>query len=158
MIFGCFNVRELGDFLTGTTVWLRESPFNDVEKAAEHVAGEVRRGVQNGFFGEVLTHEQKFQAVTVEEWDRILARAAEKTSRHEKIFTTHDDIALYLKSKDETWLARVEQKDGSVCGVMSGRAQHGLQPSLFSDVDDSVERRYLAVPAYRAEGQVEIEG
>jgi hypothetical protein len=155
MIFGCFNVRELGDFLTGTTVWLRESPFNDIEKAAEHVAGEVRRGVQNGFFGEVLTHEQKFQAVTVEEWERILARAAEKTARYEKIFATHDDIAEYLRSKDETWLTAAESKDGGVRAVLSGRATSALQPSLFSDVEDGVERRYLAVPAF--EGEMEIE-
>jgi len=39
---------------------------------------------------------------------------AEKTTRYEKIFATHDEIAEYLKSKDESWLVRVEQVNGGV--------------------------------------------
>lgn len=154
-IFGAFNARHLADFLTGTTILLRESPVNDIEKAAEHAADQVRHGLDNGFYAEILTHEQKFGVLTLEEWDRILVRTAEKTSRYEKLFSTHDDIAEYLKSKGESWLARVERVDGGVRCVLSGRAEHRLRLSLFVDVEGNVERRYLNVPAF--EGQIEVE-
>jgi hypothetical protein len=154
-IFGAFNVRHLADFLTGATISLQESPFNDIEKAADHAAEQVRRGLDNGFYGEVLTHEQKLAVLTLEEWDRILARTTEKISRYEKIFSTHDDIAQYLKSKDESWLARVERKQGGVHCLLSGRATHPLRPSIFVDVENGVERRYLDVPAF--EDRVEID-
>jgi len=154
-IFGAFNERELADFLTGATVWLRECPFNDIEKAAEHAAHQIRHGLSNGFYAEVLTHEQKLGVLTLEEWERILARTAEMTSRYEKIFSTHDDIAEYLKSKDESWLASAERTDGGARCVLSGRAGHPLRLSLFVDVEGGVERRYLEVPAF--EGQVEVE-
>jgi hypothetical protein len=154
-IFGAFNVRHLADFLTGATISLQESPFNDIEKAADYAAEQVRRGLDNGFYGEVLTHEQKLAALTLEEWDRILARTAAKTAHYEKIPSTHDDIAEYLKSKDESWLARVERREGGMECLLSGRARHALQPSVFVDADEGVERRYLDVPAF--ENQVEID-
>jgi len=150
-IFGAFDERHLVDFLTGATIWLRESPLNDIEKAAEHAAYQIRHGLGNGFYAEVLTHEQKLGVLTLEEWDR----AAEMTSRYEKIFSSHDDIARYLKSKDETWLARAERVDGGVRCTLAGRAECPLRLSLFVDVEGGVERRYVNVPAF--EGQIEME-
>jgi len=155
-IFGAFNVRHLADFLTGATISLQESPFNDIEKAADHAAEQVRRGLGNGFYGEVLTHEQKLAVLTLEEWDRILARTAEKTARYEKIISTHDDIADYLKSKDASWLSRAGRADGGARYVLSGRAERPLRLSLFADVEGGVERRYIDVPAFA--GQTEVEG
>lgn len=154
-IFGAFDERHLVDFLTGVTVWLRESPVNDLEKAAGHAAGQIRHGLDNGFYAEVLTHEQKLGALTLEEWDRILARAAEMTARYEKIFATHDDIALYLKSKDESWITHMDQVNGRVRGVLAGRTGCPLRLSLFVDVDGGVERRYVDVPAFERQVQVE---
>ena len=153
-IFGSFNVRHLADFLTGATISLRESPLNDVEKAAERAAFQMRNGLGDGFFADVLTHEQKLGVLTLEEWDRILIRTAEKTSRFEKIFSHHDDIAAYLKSKDGTWLARTEAPNGEVLCALSGRAERPLRLSLFVDVDGGAERRYVDVPAF--EGQIEV--
>jgi len=153
-IFGAFNVRHLADFLTGATISLRESPCNDIEKAADHAAEQVRRGLGNCFYGEVLTHEQKLDVLTLEEWDRILARAAEKTARYEKIQSTHDLIAEYLKAKDGTWLSGAEQEDGKVTCRLSGRASCPLQLSLFVEVDGDVERRYVHVAPF--EGSSEI--
>jgi len=154
-IFGSFNVRYLADFLTVATLSLRESPFNDIEKAAELAASQMRNGLGDGFFADVLTHEQKLGVLTLQEWDRILARTAEKTSRFEKIFSHHDDIAAYLKSKDGTWLARIEGLNGGVRCALSGRAERPLQLSLFVDVDGGAERRYVDVLAF--EGQIEVE-
>ena len=154
-IFGSFNTRHLVDFLTGATISLRESPFNDIEKAADQAAEQVRRGLNDGFFAEVLTHEQKFASLSLEEWDSILSLTADKLSRHEKIFSQHDDIADYLKSKDASWLSRAGRADGGVRYVLSGRAERPLRLSLFADIEGGVERRYIDVPAF--EGQMEVE-
>ncbi len=150
-IIGAFGERHLADFLTGATAWLKESPFNDIEKAAEHAAGQIRHGLDNGFYGDVLTHEQKFSAVTVDDWDRILARAGQMTSRYEKIFVPYDTVSAYLKSKDQSWLARVEQAGSGVHCTLAGRTESPLRLSLFTDVDGGVERRYLDVPAFAGE-------
>jgi hypothetical protein len=157
-IFGVFNQRELADFLTGATMSLRESPFNDLEMAADHAAGQLRRGLGSGFYGEVLTHEQKLAVLTLEEWDRILARTAEKTSRFEKIRSTHDDIAEYIKSKDESWISLADGVGAGTRCELSGRATCPLRLSRFVNTEDGVDRDFLDVPAFDDHVQVELPG
>ncbi len=147
-ILGAFYERHLADFLTGTTTLLRESPINDVSKAAEKAAFQIRHGLGNAFYADLVTHEHKFSVLGLEEWDQILARAGQLTSRFETIPALCDDIAEYVTSKDQTWLARVEPAGGGVHGEMRGRAGVPLRLSVFADAGDGVERRYLDVPAF----------
>jgi hypothetical protein len=152
-IVGAFNERHLVDFLTGCTTLLRESPFNDVPKAGEGAAFQIRHGLSNGFYADILTHEQKLTTVTLDEFDRILTRAEQLTARFEKIYRNYDDIALYLTGKYQTWLARVEQAGGSLAFTVAGETEVPLQLSVYTDADDGVERRYREVSAFA--GQME---
>ena len=77
--FAAMLARHQEDFLTGCTPYLRESERTDVEKAAGNAALQVRHGHRAGFYAEIVTHEQKFDAVTMEAWDRILTRADQMT-------------------------------------------------------------------------------
>jgi hypothetical protein len=156
LIFGAFNERHLVDFLTGTTIWLREAPYNDLERAAERAAEQYRNGLGNGFFAEVLTHEQKLDVLTLDEWTQILDRTEEKVARFERIFASHDEIGDYIRSKDGTWLALADLEGEQVVCVLKGRAEHFLKLSLFEDADGGVERRFVAVPPFEGEKKVEV--
>jgi hypothetical protein len=68
--FSAFDERRMLDFLTGATVWLQESPANDPSKAAEQAAYQIRHGLSNGFYAELLTHEQKLGVLKREEWGK----------------------------------------------------------------------------------------
>jgi hypothetical protein len=155
-IFGSFNARHLVDFLTSATIWLRESPVNDIEKAANQAAEQVRGGLRDGFFGEVLTHEQKLAALSLEEWDRILTRAAEKTVRLEKVFAHHDDIVDYLRARDECWISRAGREEAGLGLLVSGRSPHPLRASLFTDVHGGVERGYVDIAAFEGQTHVRV--
>jgi len=63
---------------------LRESVRTDVEKAARSAAGQITLGLRGGFYAEVLTHEQKFDVLRLDEWDLILKQAATQTQAYEK--------------------------------------------------------------------------
>jgi len=157
LFFGSFNARHLADFLTGATLWLRESPGNNLEKAAEQAAWQVRNGLMNGFFGDVLTHEQKLEVLTLEEWDHILERASQKTTRCEQIFSNHNHIAAYLRSKDRTRLAKVVRADdGSLSCLLSGTAEQSLRLSVFRDMDGGVERTFVDVPAFSGQQEARV--
>ena len=155
-IMGAFNERHLADFLTGATQLLREAPVNDVARAAEGAAHQIRHGLSNGFFADVLTHEQKFTVLSLEEWDQILARAAQLTNRFEKLFVTHDHVADYLRSKDRTWIAQADLAAGAARVRLAGQAEVPLQLSVYRDVDEGVERASLAVPAFTGQTSVEF--
>lgn len=150
-IFGAFDERHLVDFLSGATVLLRESPVNDVEKAARQAAHQVGLGLGAAFFADILTHEQKFTAVTLAEWDRILARTHQLIAGYDKILTNHDHIAGYLRDKEGTWLAEASRERGAVNGRLAGQADEPLSLSLFENVGDGVQRRYIDVPAFAGE-------
>jgi len=152
-IFGSFAVRHLADFLTGATILLEESPRNDVEKAADQAVHHLERGLTNGFYGELVTHEHKLGVLSLGEWDRILDRALARVAPYDVILTDHDTIARYVKSKDESHLARVHRIDGGVTCRLEGEATEPLRLSLFRDVDYGVERSYVEVPAF--DGQAE---
>jgi hypothetical protein len=154
-ILGAFYERQLADFLSGTTVLLQESPFNDVSKAAEKAAFQIRHGLSNAFYADLVTHEHKFSVLKLEEWDQILGRAAQLTSRFEKIYALYDDIARYVTDKDQTWLAHAGRAGSSVRCRLRGRTSEPLQLSVFSDVDGGFERRYVNVPAFDGQSLVD---
>jgi hypothetical protein len=136
-------------------VLLRESPQTDVEKAAQQAAAQLRHGLGNGFYGELLTHEQKFSVLNLAQWERILARAMELTSRDEKIFCHHEQIGEYLRAREGVRIAAASSFTGSGRVTLVGAASQALRLSVFEDVGEGVERRYLEVPAFA--GQVTVE-
>jgi hypothetical protein len=154
-ILGAFDERQSADFLTGTTQLLQESPVNDVAKAAERAAHQIRHGLGHAFYADLVTHEHKFSVLKLEEWDQILTRAHQLTSRFEKIHATYDSIARYVTDKDLTWVARAERSGGGGRCELRGRAVAPLRLSVFTDVDEGVERRFVEAPAF--EGRTTLE-
>ena len=157
-VFGAFYERQQTDFLTGATQLLQESPVNDVAKAAEQAAFRIRHGLGNTFYADVLTHEHKFSVLKLEEWDRILGRADQLTGRFEKIYASHDTIARYLTDKDQTWIARAERSGAGGRCELRGHAVAPLRLSVFMDVDEGVERRYVEAPAFDGETSLDWGG
>ena len=107
-----------------------------------------------GFYAEIVTHEQKFDALSLEEWDRILSRTDALTEGYEKIYAGHDAIGRYLKAKDGVWIAGATVEGGRLRCALAGRLTAPLRLSVFHDDGDAVRREYRTVDAF--EGEVEI--
>lgn len=152
--FAAMFPRQQEDFLTGCTPLLRESDRTDVEKAARNAAARICHGLRGCFYAEIVTHEQKLGALTLDEWDRILKDAANHTKTYEKIFASHDDIARYLKGKDGVWIKESKVEGKQIRCKLAGRTQTPLRLSVFHDEEDSVSREYCSVDAF--DGHAEI--
>lgn len=152
--FASMSARHQEDFLTGCTAYLKESERNDIEKAARNAARCIQNGLRGGFYAEVVTHEQKFDALSPKEWDQILRRAGELTGGYEKIYASHDEIGAYLKGKDGVWISEVHAEGGQVRATLAGKTEAPLRLSVFRNEGDSVRREYKAVEAF--EGKAEI--
>ncbi len=137
--FSGFPGRYREDFLVGSTALLRESETNDIEKASKAGAEIIRLGLSSGFFGELCTHEQKFDVLKLEHWEAILKRIEQMTSKLEKIYAEHAEIAEYLKSKFQTKLTWVD-KDGNF--KLSGKSSVGLRVSIFTEKENVIVREY----------------
>ncbi len=96
------------DFLWSCTPFWNENPYNDVKKAAERGAEHIKRGLDNLFFGCLLTHEQRIANLSIGEWDELLSRIDGLTYKYDKIFKSYSYIAHYAKNKVESLLTKVE--------------------------------------------------
>ena len=145
--FAAMLARHQEDFLTGCTPYLRENERTDVEKAAGNAALQIRHGLRAGFYAEIVTHEQKFDAVTMEEWDRILARTRTMTAGYEKIYASHDEIGHYLQGKDGVRFEQVSTDGEAARYTLAGRTSVPLRISVFRNEGDAVVREYADVDA-----------
>jgi hypothetical protein len=145
--FNSMLPRFSEDFLAGCTVNLMENPTNDTEKAAKGLANQIRRGLRDGFYTDAVTHEQKFEDLSLDEWEKILTRADELTADLDLHMASHDRIGQYLKDKDNLHLVEVTRKQGVLSAVLTGKTEAETCLSVFTG-DDEIERSYVRVPAF----------
>jgi hypothetical protein len=129
-VYNAMWKRSQEDFLTGCTVSLKENDYNDVEKAGHNLARQILHGLRAGFYGEIVTHEQKFESLSMDEWDRILRSGRKLTAKLEKIFIGHNNIAHYLKSKDGAWIKEAVVSNGSIRFKLAGKTDTPLRISI----------------------------
>ncbi|MFC1525792.1 hypothetical protein ACFL6X_03155 [Candidatus Latescibacterota bacterium] len=153
--FGAMPPRGQEDFLTGHTPYLRERDTTDVEGGAASAAWRIRHGLRAGFHAEVITHEQKFDSLSLDEWEQILRRAGEMTSRFDKIYATHDQIGDYYRGKDGTTIATASRHGDGLRCTLAGHTATPLSVSVFRDHGDDVSREYASVDAFDGEAVVE---
>lgn len=152
-VYNSMQKRFQEDFLTGCTVTLRESENNDIEKAGRNLAKQIQLGLRSGLYSEIVTHEQKLEGVSLDEWDRILTRGAQLTQKVDKIFAGHDHIGKYLKSKDEAWIRESCIDRDVVKFTLSGKTDTALEVSVFKDNGNMVEREYCIVETFEEEAK-----
>lgn len=152
--FSALAPRHQEDFLSGCTPYLRESERTDIDKAADNAAAQISQGLRGCFHSEMLTHEQKFDALTLNEWDEILSRAEHLTNAYEKIFVSHDHIGHYLKGKDGVWIEESKVDGNHVRCVLAGKTDTSLRLSVFHDEDDSTVREYYEVNSFSGRAEV----
>ncbi len=146
--FAAMLARHQEDFLTGCTPYLRESERTDVEKAAGNAALQIRHGLRAGFYAEIVTHEQKFDAVSMDEWDRILDRTRTMTHAYEKIYASHDEIGRYLRGRDGVRIEEVSTDGAAVRCTLAGGTPVPLRFSVFRNEGDAIVREYRKVDAF----------
>jgi hypothetical protein len=78
-------------------------------------------------------------------------------TRYEKIFVGYDHVARYARSIYDTSIVRVEaDKNGIMCDLQ-GQTFVPLNLYLFTDVDGSVEKRFIDVPVFKGDSSILVE-
>jgi len=152
--FAAHPSRGSEDFLTGATVLHGENMVNDVEKAAGSAMKQIMHGLRSGFFAEIITHEQKFDVLSLKEWERIIDRTEKMNTGYEKIPTGYDRVGPYLKGKDGIWISECRREGKKAALTLEGKTSVPLQLSVFTDAEETVQRQYVTVEPF--EGKKEI--
>ncbi len=135
-----FEVKA--DYLWNNTVFWDEAPDTRLSEAARTISEQVRRGIDSGFFGMTLTHEQRIACLKMGEWEELWQEADRQLGRYALEFRRPRDILALLKKRSRCALAAVEVNI----------ADHSVRYEL--DSDEAAGTR-LQLHRHAADGGVE---
>ena len=140
--------RHKEDFLTGCTVNLMENLTNDLDRAARNLEANINLGLRSGFYAEILTHEQKFENLRLEQWEEILKKASALTAKYQKVYAGHDAIGMYLKAKDAVFFAEVSTAGEKIAFAVRGDPAVPLRFSVYKEENGQLYREHINVPVF----------
>lgn len=147
--------RGAEDFLSGHTAYLGENAGTDVAAAIAEGASRVRLAQRDGFASQLVTHEQKFDSMSLAEWDDILAGVVRETRDLDPVPACCHDVSRYLLAKCDTRIAE-STVDGEVATcALEGEAAVELRLRRFVNAEDGVAADTIRVPAFIGATQVE---
>ncbi|MCM8762214.1 MAG: hypothetical protein NC905_07250 [Candidatus Omnitrophica bacterium] len=135
------------DFLCGCTTFWNESPEPDTKKAIARGVFHILRGLENGFFGCLMTHEQRISHLTPEHWEEIIKGITAEIKKVPHIFKGYDYISRYAENRTFYRIENAEHKDG-ISIHLKGRNTMPQYLYLFIDEGGKVVERFLEVPEF----------
>ncbi len=144
-------VAPYADFLYSCTPFWNENPNNDLQKAAERGAEQIKLGLNNGFFGCLVAHEQRIATLSLKEFEEVLKRIDKLTSKYNRIFKGYDYIAEYAKSKYDTKITEANYNPTSkeIKLKLTGKSTLPLKIYLFND--ENCEYEFKEIPEFGGE-------
>jgi len=135
------------DFLCRCTPFWKESPSLDVKKAIDRGIFQIVRGLENGFFGCLVMHEQRIAYIPLEEWEKIIKGITDGIKKIPHIFKSYDYISSYAENRTFYSIERAEfNKKLSVW--LRGKNNMLQYLSLFIDEDGEPKESFLEVPEF----------
>ncbi|MCX8082934.1 MAG: hypothetical protein N3D17_06035 [bacterium] len=135
------------DFLCGCTSFWNEHPDADIQKAIQRGIFHILRGLENGFFGCLMTHEERIGHLTPGQWEDIVKGVSEGIKKVPHILKSYDYISRYAESRILYRIENAECKDG-ISIHLKGRNTMPQYLYLFTDEGERVIERFLEVPEF----------
>jgi hypothetical protein len=155
-IFMSSTERNDADFLTGCTPLLAEKRHVDIDKAVKRAQNQMRHGLKAGFYSEIITHEQKFDALGTTEWWEILKLAETAVAQYGMIKTDHDYIGRYLKIKDTTVIKHCEYKEGRIGLIIEACHEGELKIPVFLNEGEGCKKELRDIKLFPGSQSLEI--
>ena len=135
------------DFLYGCTTFNGENKKTDIERAVKRGVFQIKRGLENKFFGCLMTHEQRISHLTLSEFEEIIRKIASEISSSSLIFKSYDYISQYSENRDFYRIEKAEYKN-ELSIWLKGKNTFPQYLYLFFDDRDEVKQSFLEVPVF----------
>ena len=135
------------DFLYRCTVFWSENDSTDIKRAIKRGVFQIMRGLENKFFGCLMTHEQRISFLKIEEWEEIIIGIINSIGMKNKIFKSYDYISLYSKNLKNVLIEKIEfEKNLEI--TLKGKTKIPLYLYIFYDREDEVIENILEIPPF----------
>lgn len=135
------------DFLYRCTEFWNENKLTDIKKAIKRGVLQIKRGLENKFFGCLMTHEQRISFLKIEEWEEIIRGIINSIGTKNKIFKSYDYISLYSRSLKSISIEKIEI-DKTLQIILKGRTKIPIYLYIFYDRDEEVFENFLEIPPF----------
>jgi len=133
------------DALHRFTTFAEEAAQNDPEGAGRKAAAMVRRGLDNLFFGVIMTHEQRIASLTGEEWERLLQATEKGLAGYERIPVRYSEVCRYALRRYRSRLEAVTVHEQALECRFAALERANLLLSVFAEADGQIARRLVPV-------------
>ena len=143
------------DFLEGLTVYAGHSDKNRLEAIIRRATHQVVWGLSHGFFGQLVTHEQKIAVLREKEWQLILESVMAGIRKHRPRFALNDEIGEYTESIMTSRLVRLETEGENARASLKGAAICETELTVARG-DDRISLDRVTVPVFEGEIAVNL--
>ncbi|HOK56405.1 MAG TPA: hypothetical protein PKV21_08255 [bacterium] len=135
------------DFLYKCTNFWNENEKTDIKRAIKRGIFQIKRGLENKFFGCLMTHEQRISFLKIEEWEEIVRGIISSIGIKNKIFKSYDYISLYSRNLKAISIEKIEL-DKNLQIILRGKTKISLYLYIFYDRDEEVIENFLEIPPF----------
>jgi len=136
------------DFLYGCTTFWNENKKVEVEKAAKRGIFKIQRGLENGFFGSLSTHEQRISNVPILQFENIISSISNEINKMSVIFKSYDFISQYAESRANYTIDKIEITN-KISIVLKGENKVEQLLYLFTETNGLPKISFLKVPTFQ---------
>jgi len=135
------------DFMFGCTTFWKENPSVDIKKAIERGVFQVTRGIENGFFGCLSTHEQRPSHLTPAQWEEIMRGISLEIRDIPHTFKSYGYISRYAENRTFYEIENAEC-DREIIVRLRGRNTMDQLLHLFIEENGDTVESYINLPAF----------
>lgn len=136
------------DFLYGCTQFWNENSSMDIKKAIKRGVFQIKRGLENKFFGCLMTHEQRISFLKLQDWEEIIKGIMNEVGLKDNLFKSYDYISVYTKNLKSVFFEKIEIKEKLEI-TLKGNNEIILYFSIFYDVNDRTLSNCLEIPPFQ---------
>ena len=135
------------DFLYGCTTFWKENSHIDVDKAIKRGVFQIKRGLENMFFGCLTTHEQRISYISLENWDKIIRGISAGIKEIPHIFKSYDYIGIYAENRSAFEITKAECKN-NISVWLKGKNKVSQLMYLFLEENGTIRQSFLEIPPF----------
>ncbi len=145
------------DMLAGHVPFLDESPEPKIEEAAARGAANVKRGLDALAWGLLMTHEERINVISLDDWAQCVDRVAAAVKGWDIVPAGREEVSVVVKRLFDSALVRADFRDGALLCEICGRTDGPSPLTIWDNDGDACARRVVDAPALDGVAEVRVE-
>jgi len=133
------------DILSGNVPFLGESEVPRLREATDRGIANVRLGLDSLAFGNIMTHEERIDAISPEDWETVITSIVRGLDGWDTEFAACEHVSVVCKSLLDSALVHAHAADGALHCELSGVTDSPSPLTIWDNEGDACTRRVVEV-------------